>query len=101
MESKTAMWYQKKEKLINGPTIPKGFFDMTDMTIYSLCSAALNRTHVMMIVHSIHLSIHKLVIFNSEENLWYFISDVQLEYDLEYIFTHCKASVAIDKSGKK
>ena len=25
MELKTAMWYQKKEKLINGPTIPTSF----------------------------------------------------------------------------
>ena len=25
MESKTAIWYQKKEKLINGPTIPTSF----------------------------------------------------------------------------
>ena len=38
--------------------------------------------------------IRKVVIFNSVENSW-------LEYDMEDSFYHCRASVAIDKSGKK
>ena len=64
-----------------------------------LCSATLNRSHVMLIVASVHplipdFLIRKVVIFNSVENSW-------LEYDLEDSFDHCRASVAIDKSGKK
>ena len=69
------------------------------MSVYDLCSATLNRSHVMLIVASTDLFIHKVVIFNSVENLWYFISDLQLEYDL--LLNHCRASVAIDKRGKK
>ena len=105
MESKTAIWYQKKEKLIIGPTIPKTFLDIPidqmygHMRVYELCSVTLNRSHVMLIVASTDLFIHKVVIFNSVENLWYFISDIQLEYDL--LLNHCRASVAIDKRGKK
>ena len=64
------------------------------MSVYDLCSATLNRSHVMLIVASTDLFIHKVVIFNSVENSW-------LEYDLEDSFYHCRASVAIDKSGKK
>jgi hypothetical protein len=76
------------------------------MSVYELCSATLNRTHVMLIVASAHpllpyFLIRKMVIFNSVENLWYFISDLQLENDLEGSLNHCRASVAIDKSGKK
>ena len=108
MESKTAIWYQKKEKLIIGPTIPKMFFvlDMLDMysmyaqmRAHDLCSATLNRTHVMLIFGSTDPVMNKVVIFDSEENLWYLISDLQLEYDLS--LNHCRANVAIDKSGKK
>ena len=104
MESKTAIWYQKREKLINGPTIPKRFLDTpmyglyAYMRVHDLCSATLNRSHVMLIVASID-PFRKVVIFDSVENLWYSISDLQLEYDL--FFDHCRASVAIDKSGKK
>ena len=105
MESKTAIWYQKREKLINGPTIPKRFLDTpmyglyAYMRVHDLCSATLNRSHVMLIVASTDPFIHNVAIFNSVENLWYFISDLQLEYDL--LLNHCRASVAIDKSGKK
>ena len=52
----------------------------------------------MLIVASTDPFIHKAVIFNSVENLWYSISDLQLEYDL--LLNHCRASVAIDKRGK-
>ena len=69
------------------------------MSVYDLCSATLNRSHVMLIVASTDPFIHNVVIFNSVENLWYFISDLQLEYDL--LLNHCRASVAIDKKGKK
>ena len=103
MESKTAIWYQKREKLINGPTIPKSFLDIpmyTYMKVHELCSATLNRSHVMLIVASTDPDIRKVVIFDSVENLWYSISDLQLEYDT-YGWDHCRASVAIDKSGKK
>ena len=107
MESKTAIWYQKKEKLINGPTIPKSFLDIlipmfqmyAHMGVHDLCSATLNRSHVMLIFASTDPIISKVVIFDSVENLWYLISDLQLEYDL--FLNHCRASVAIDKSGKK
>ena len=98
MQSKTAIWYEKKEKLINGPTIPRIWTrDMN--SVNELCSATLNRSHVMLIVASTHplfptFLIRKVVIFNSVENLW-------LEYDLEDSLDHCRASVAIDKSGKK
>ena len=57
-----------------------------------------HRSHVMLIVASTDPFIHKAVIFNSVENLWYSISDLQLEYDL--LLNHCRASVAIDKRGK-
>ena len=106
MESKTAIWYQKKEKLINGPTIPKSFlkipmFQMyAHMGVYELCSATLNRSHVMLIFASADQSIRKVAIFDSVENLWYLISDLQLEYD-DLSLNHCRASVAIDKNGKK
>jgi hypothetical protein len=100
MESYTAIWYQKKEKLINGPTIPKSFIDMYSyMSVGHLCSATLNRSHVMLIVASTDPFSRKVVIFDSVENLWYFISDLQLEYNL--FLDHCRASVAIGKSGKK
>ena len=94
---KDSNMYAKKEKLINGPTIPMSFLDMNFL---ELCSATLNRSHVMLIVASAHpliptLLIRKVVIFNSVENLW-------LEYDLEEdSLNHCRASVPIDKSGKK
>ena len=109
MESYTAIWYQKKEKLINGPTIPNSILEIpvqgsfsAPMSVRRLCSATLNRSHVMLIVDSTKPCFQKVVIFNSVENSWYFISDLQLEYDLEYThLTHCRASVAIDKSGKK
>ena len=103
MESKTAIWYQKKEKLINGPTIPKSFLDIpmyAYMNVHGLCSATLNRSHVMLIVASTDPDSRKVVIFDSVENLWYSISDLHLEYDT-YGWDHCRASVAIDKSGKK
>ena len=103
MESKTAIWYQKKEKLINGPTIPKSFLDIpmyAYMNVHKLCSATLNRSHVMLIVASTDPISRKVVIFDSVENLWYSISDLQLEYD-HFGLNHCRASVAIDKSGKK
>ena len=106
MESKTAIWYKKKKKLINGPTIPKSFlhipmFQMiAHMRVHELCSATLNRSHVMLIFASTDPFMKgKVVIFDSAENLWYLISDLQLEYDLS--LNHCRASVAIDKSGKK
>ena len=107
MESKTAIWYQKKKKLINGPTIPKSFLDIpmfqmyAHMYVHDLCSATLNRSHVMLIFASADQFIRKAVIFDSVENLWYFISDLQLEYDDDLFFHYCRASVAIDKSGKK
>ena len=69
------------------------------MSVYELCSDTLNRSHVMLIVASTDPFIRKVVIFNSVENLWYFISDLQLEYDVQ--LNHCRASVAIDKNGKK
>ena len=99
MRSKTAIWYVKKEKLINGPTIPMSLYDDT-MSVYELCSATLNRSHVMLIVASTHplSSIRRVVIFNSVENLWY---STDLQLDLEGDLNHCRASVAIDKSGKK
>ena len=104
MESKTAIWYQKKEKLINGPNVPKRFLDIPIfqmygyMRVHELCSATLNRSHVMMIFASTD-PFRKVIIFDSVENLWYSIYDLQLEYDL--FLNHCRASVAIDKSGKK
>ena len=67
MESMTAIWYQKKEKLINGPTIPRSFLQTNNgqiymaapcmfgylhlpmqdayMSVYDRCSATLNRDH--------------------------------------------------------
>ena len=104
MESKTAIWYQEREKLVNGPTIPKTFLDIPIdqmygyMRVHELCSATLNRSHVMMIFASTD-PFRKVIIFDSVENLWYSIYDLQLEYDL--FLNHCRASVAIDKSGKK
>jgi hypothetical protein len=104
MESKTAIWYQEREKLVNGPTIPKTFLDIPVDQMYGymrvdeLCSATLNKSHVMMIVASTD-PFRKVVIFDSVENLWYSIYDLQLEYDL--FLNHCRASVAIDKSRKK
>jgi hypothetical protein len=104
MESMTAIWYQKKEKLIDGPNIPKRFLDIPIfqmygyMRVHELCSATLNRSHVMMIFASTD-PFRKVIIFDSVENLWYSIYDLQLEYDL--FLNHCRASVAIDKSGKK
>ncbi len=99
MRPNTAIWYEKKEKLINGPTIPISLYDYT-MNVYELCSATLNRSHVMLIVASTHplssIRIRRVVIFNSVENLWY-STNLQLEGSLN----HCRASVAIDKSGKK
>ena len=70
------------------------------MSVYDLCSATLNRSHVMLIVASTDLISRKVVIFDSVENLWYFISDLQLDYD-HFGLDHCRASVAIDKRGKK
>ena len=103
MESKTAIWYQKKEKLINGPTIPKSFLNIPIMNAYmsvnNLCSATLNRSHVMLIAASTHPFSRKVVIFDSVENSWFFVSDLQLEYDL--YLNHCRASAAIDRNGKK
>ena len=98
MISKTAIWYEKKEKLISGPTIPR-IWTLHMRSVNELCSATLNRSHVMLIVASAHplipnWLIRNVVIFNSVENLW-------LEYDLDDSFNHCRASVAIDKSGKK
>ena len=74
------------------------FLDM--MSVYELCSATLNRSHVMLIVASTHptLLIRRGVIFNSVENVWY---STDLQLDLEDGLNHCRASVAIDKSGKK
>ena len=107
MESKTAIWYKKKKKLINGPTIPKSFLDIpmfqmiAHMRVHELCSATLNRSHVMLIFASTDPFMKgKVVIFDSAEILWYLISDLQLEYD-DLSLNHCRASVAIDKSGKK
>ena len=77
MESKTAIWYQKKEKLINGPNIPKRFLDIPIfqmygyMRVHELCSATLNRSHVMLIFASSDQFSRKVVIFDSVENLWY------------------------------
>ena len=95
MDLKTAIWYQKKEKLINGPKFPSDFFDIH---VHHLCSATLNRSHVMLIgCYSIGYC--RVVIFDSVKNLWHLISDLELEYNL--YFYDCRASVAIDKSGKK
>ena len=41
----------------------------------------------------------RVVIFDYEGNLWYSISDLELEYDL-WLY-NCRGSVAMDKSGKK
>ena len=70
------------------------------MRVHELCSATLNRSHVMLIFATADQFIRKVVIFDSVENLWYLISDLQLEYD-DLSLNHCRASVAIDKSGKK
>ena len=69
------------------------------MKVHDLCSVSLNRSHVMMIFALPDQFIGKVVIFDSVKNLWYFISDLQLEDD-DLFFWHCRASVAIDKSGK-
>ena len=103
MESKTAIWYQKREKLTNGPTIPKSFLDTpythTYRRVHDLCSATLNRSHVMLIFASTDPLINKVVIFDTVKKFWYLISDLQLEYDSS--FNHCGASVTNEKSGKK
>ena len=95
MHLKTAIWYKKKEKLINGPKLPNRFLDMD---VHHLCSATLDRSHVMLIgCYSIGFC--RVVIFDYLEKLWYHISDLELEYNL--LLYHCRISVAIDKSGKK
>ena len=97
MELKTAMWYQKKEKLINGPTFPNIF---SYMNVHHLCSVTLNRSHVMFIGYATDYDrTSRVVIFDYEDNLWYSISGLGLEYDI-WLYT-CRGSVAMDKSGKK
>ena len=100
----TAMWHQKKEKLINGPTFPNIF---SYMNAHHFCSIALNRSHVMFIGYAYYdysefrssTLTSRVAIFDYEENLWYSISDLELEYDL-WLY-NCRGSVAMDKSGKK
>ena len=88
--SVTALWHIKKEKLINGPTFLNAFMDMD---VHHLCAATLNRSHVMLIGYD------TVVIFDFVEKSWYFISVIELEYDINLY--NCRASVAIEKSGKK
>ena len=90
MELKTAIWHIKKERLINGPTFPNTFMNMD---VHYLCSATLNRSHVMLIGY------YKVVIFDFVEKSWYFISDLELESNVYWV--NCRANVAIEKSGKK
>ena len=96
MGLKTALWHIKKEKLINGPTFPNTFMDME---VYHLCSATLNRSHVMLTGYSFGNDFRTVVIFDFVEKLWYSISDLQLENNLN--LDYCRASATIDKSGKK
>ena len=96
MVLKTALWHIKKEKLLNGPTFPNTFMDMQ---VYHLCTATLNRSHVMLTGYSIGNDFRTVVIFDFVENLWYSISDLQLENNLN--LDYCRASATIDKSGKK
>ena len=96
MVLKTALWHIKKEKLLNGPTFPNTFMDMQ---VYHLCTATLNRSHVMLTGYSIGNDFRTVVIFDFIENLWYSISDLQLENNLN--LDYCRASATIDKSGKK
>ena len=101
IELKTAIWYQKKEKLNNGPTFPNGFLK-NHMFVYELCSATLNRSHVMLVGYSTGYSrIRRVVIYDYVEELWYFLSDLELEVEGFEEFFNCRGSVAIDKSGKK
>ena len=96
MHLKTAIWYKKKEKLINGPKLPNRFLDMD---VHHLCSATLDRSHVMLIgCYSIGYC--RVVIFDYLEKLWYHISDLELEHNNLHLY-HCRISVAIDKRGKK
>ena len=96
MVLKTALWHIKKEKLLNGPTFPNTFMDMQ---VYHLCTATLNRSHVMLTGYSIGNDFRTVVIFDFIEKLWYSISDLQLENNLN--LDYCRASATIDKSGKK
>ena len=96
MGLKTALWHIKKEKLINGPTFPNTFMDME---VYHLCSATLNRSHVVLTGYSFGNDFRTVVIFDFVEKLWYSISDLQLENNLN--LDYCRASATIDKSGKK
>ena len=95
MDLKTKIWNKKKEKLINGPKFPNSFLDMN---AEFLCSATLDRSHVMLI-DCYSIGYCRVVIFDYVEKWWYLISDLELEYNLDLY--HCRASVAIDKSGKK
>ena len=72
MESMTAIWYQKKEKLINGPTIPRSFLQTNNgqiymavpcfhlamqdayMSVYDRCSVTLNRDHPFKTLANFH-----------------------------------------------
>ena len=92
---KTKIWNKKKKKLKNGPKFPNSFLDMN---AEFLCSATLDRSHVMLI-DCYSIGYCRVVIFDSVKNLWHFISDLELDYNL-YLYD-CRASVAIDKSGKK
>ena len=96
MELKTVLWHIKKEKLINGPTFPNTFMDMQ---VCHLCSATLNRSHVMLTGYSFGNDFRTVVIFDFVEKLWYSISDLHLENNLN--LDYCRASATIDKSGKK
>ena len=74
-----------------------------DMQVYHLCTATLNRSHVMLTGYSTGSGtgndFRTVVIFDFVENLWYSISDLQLENNLN--LDYCRASATIDKSGKK
>ena len=100
MDLNTVIWNQKKEKLINGPTFPNSFLK-NHMSVEQLCSATLNRSHVILIGYSSGYDlIRRVVIIDFVEQFWYFMSDLELESDDLYL-RNCRGSVAIDKSGKK
>ena len=100
MDLNTVIWNQKKEKLINGPTFPNSFLK-NHMSVEQLCSATLNRSHVILIGYSSGNDlIRRVVIIDFVEKLWYFMSDLELESDDLYL-RNCRGSVAINKNGKK
>ena len=94
-DSKTAVWFKKKQAFIQGPNLPH-FFTETPLDKYNkFCTLSLNSSHL--IVFGIKIFGQAVFLFDFNNGTWTYLTPIPLLQEEELL--NCFAAVFFEKNG--